>query len=67
MFDGGGSRRVPLAVSFGGTHHRPHSGIEQLAARRSHNPEVGGSSPSPVTITILKFAGNPRVKPATLP
>lgn len=23
--------------------------MEQLAARRAHNPEVGGSSPSPAT------------------
>ncbi len=26
-----------------------HRGIEQLVARRAHNPEVGGSSPSPAT------------------
>ena len=26
-----------------------HRGVEQLAARRAHNPEVGGSSPSPAT------------------
>ena len=26
-----------------------HRGIEQLAARRAHNPEVGGSSPPPAT------------------
>ena len=27
-----------------------HRGVEQLAARRAHNPEVGGSSPPPATI-----------------
>ncbi len=27
-----------------------YRGIEQLAARRAHNPEVGGSSPSPATL-----------------
>lgn len=26
-----------------------HSGVEQLAARRAHNPEVVGSSPTPAT------------------
>ena len=27
-----------------------HRGVEQLVARRAHNPEAGGSSPSPATI-----------------
>ena len=27
----------------------PHRGVEQLVARRAHNPEAGGSSPSPAT------------------
>ena len=27
--------------------HMLHSGIEQLAAYRAHNPKVGGSSPPP--------------------
>ncbi len=26
-----------------------HRGVEQLVARRAHNPEAGGSSPSPAT------------------
>ena len=26
-----------------------YRGVEQLVARRAHNPEVGGSSPSPAT------------------
>ena len=30
-------------------HRTIHRGIEQLAARRAHNPEVGGSSPPPAT------------------
>jgi hypothetical protein len=28
---------------------RPHRGVEQLAARRAHNPEVAGSNPAPAT------------------
>ena len=33
-----------------------HRGIEQLAARRAHNPEVAGSSPAPATsFKALKF------------
>ncbi len=27
----------------------PYRGVEQLVARRAHNPEVEGSSPSPAT------------------
>ena len=41
-----------------------HRGVEQLAARRAHNPEVGGSSPPPATTTgetamflLFSFAG----------
>ena len=29
----------------------PHRGVEQLVARRAHNPEAGGSSPPPATTT----------------
>ena len=29
-------------------------GIEQLVARRAHNPEVVGSNPAPATKTIIK-------------
>ena len=33
-----------------------HRGVEQLAARRAHNPEVAGSSPAPATsFKALKF------------
>ena len=37
----------------GVTHIKIHRGIEQLAARRAHNPEVGGSSPPPATIKLF--------------
>ena len=30
----------------------PYRGVEQLAARRAHNPEVGGSSPPPATTRL---------------
>ena len=29
-------------------------GVEQLVARRAHNPEAGGSSPSPATKTDVE-------------
>ena len=32
-------------------------GVEQLVARRAHNPEVGGSSPPPATTKALAIAG----------
>ena len=31
-----------------------HRGVEQLVARRAHNPEVVGSSPSPATNTDIE-------------
>ena len=30
-------------------------GVEQLVARRAHNPEAGGSSPSPATKQDTSF------------
>ena len=30
----------------------PYRGVEQLVARRAHNPEVGGSSPPSATISV---------------
>ena len=41
-----------LVLLYTGTQRvRPeYRGVEQLAARRAHNPEVGGSSPPPATI-----------------
>ena len=33
----------------------PYRGVEQLVARRAHNPEVGGSSPPPATIKSLEI------------
>ena len=30
-------------------HIKIHRGVEQLAARRAHNPEAAGSSPAPAT------------------
>ena len=45
-------------------HFTIHRGVEQLAARRAHNPEAGGSSPPPATTTgetamflLFSFAG----------
>ena len=34
----------------------PYRGIEQLVARRAHNPEVVGSSPTPATIKSPLFS-----------
>ena len=31
-----------------------YRGVEQLVARRAHNPEAGGSSPSPATNTDIE-------------
>ncbi len=32
-----------------GLRHHKYRGVEQLVARRAHNPEVVGSNPSPAT------------------
>ena len=31
--------------------HKTYRGMEQLVARRAHNPKVVGSSPAPATLT----------------
>ena len=36
----------------------PYRGVEQLVARRAHNPEVGGSSPPSATRKAPDFARN---------
>ena len=41
-----------LALEFMTQHlakSEPHRGVEQLVARRAHNPKVVGSSPTPAT------------------
>ena len=42
-----GSDTVPVRVRSPAP--SKYRGVEQLVARRAHNPEVGGSSPSPAT------------------
>ncbi len=39
-------------------HQDRYRGVEQLVARRAHNPEVGGSSPPPATkiVDISRFS-----------
>ena len=39
----------------------PYRGVEQLVARRAHNPEVVGSSPTPATIKPSDFERNQTV------
>ena len=34
-----------------------YRGVEQLAARRAHNPEVVGSNPTPATIWLNSSVG----------
>ena len=34
-----------------------HRGVEQLVARRAHNPKVVGSSPAPATKEPFSFSG----------
>ena len=46
-----GSDTVPVRVrSPAPSGSSEYRGVEQLAARRAHNPEVAGSSPAPATI-----------------
>ena len=48
-----GSDTVPVRVRSLAPKYR-YRGVEQLVARRAHNPEVAGSSPVSVTIKVLK-------------
>ena len=38
-----------------------HRGMEQLAARRAHNPKVVGSSPTPATKNFTRVARDCRL------
>ena len=48
-----GSDTVPVRVRSPAP-QSSYRGVEQLVARRAHNPEVVGSSPAPATIKVLK-------------
>ena len=50
-----GSNPVPVRSRSPAPVYR---GVEQLVARRAHNPEVVGSSPAPATIKPSDFARN---------
>ncbi len=39
-----------------GLRHQIHRGVEQLVARRAHNPKVVGSSPTSATILKINMA-----------
>jgi hypothetical protein len=45
-----GSNPVRVTISI-----IKHRGVEQLAARRAHNPKVAGSSPVPATIEKIRL------------
>tara|TARA_Y100001954_G_scaffold133062_1_gene142137 strand:- start:1568 stop:1738 length:171 start_codon:yes stop_codon:yes gene_type:complete len=38
-----------------------HCGVEQLVARRAHNPKAVGSSPAPATKKVSKSLVNRRI------
>ena len=40
-----------IALNRNGVYLSPYRGVEQLVARRAHNPKVVGSSPAPATNT----------------
>ena len=48
-----GSNTVPVRVRSPAPPIQ-YRGVEQLVARRAHNPEVAGSSPVSATIKVLK-------------
>ena len=48
-----GSDTVPVRVRSPAPQFK-YRGVEQLVARRAHNPEVAGSSPVSATIKVLK-------------
>lgn len=38
--------------------NKSHRGMEQLVARRAHNPKVAGSSPAPATIKKVSISAD---------
>ena len=52
-FDGSNPSLSTIAVGF--CQRRICRGVEQLAARRAHNPKVGGSNPPSATKKGLQF------------
>ena len=47
-----GSNTVPVRVRSPAPPQFQYRGVEQLVARRAHNPEVAGSSPVSATIKV---------------
>ena len=45
-----GSTPVAGTIAIAQDNSPHYRGVEQLVARRAHNPEVGGSSPPPATM-----------------
>ena len=43
------SASAPGFMTWHMAESEPHRGVEQLVARRAHNPKVVGSSPTPAT------------------
>ena len=43
-----------VSVRFRSSAPKRHRGMEQLAARRAHNPKVAGSNPAPATIKVTE-------------
>ena len=50
-----------VGSAFEGSNPSPSTffrrGMEQLVARRAHNPKAGGSSPSPATMCLYSSVG----------
>ena len=42
-----------IGLNIIGEYLPSHRGVEQLVARRAHNPKVVGSSPAPATKTLV--------------
>ena len=47
------SNIIPVQIRSPAPLNKAYRGVEQLAARRAHNPEVAGSSPAAATIKRL--------------
>ena len=59
-------RDLPLVpVRFRSSAPYKHRGVEQLAARRAHNPKVAGSSPASATIKYGPLVKRSRHRPFT--
>ena len=60
LFQGVGARNTLMLAIEGRICYSAVCGVEQLAARRAHNPEVVGSNPAPAILSLAACSVSPK-------